>query len=98
MFVERPTVTRSWNVDSVRVQDLNLVKTLEKDAAVALLLSRGVRHVWTSEFDVEIAVREGVFRDDVTGPRDDVNDVLFDRPFWCAALSGGPVRQVFSIE
>src|SRR5882762_9772521 len=45
----------------IRVEHLHLINTVQEDAAVAAILILTLRGIWLGEFNVELAIAEGVF-------------------------------------
>src|SRR5882762_2535334 len=82
----------------IRVEHLHLINTVQEDAAVAAILILTLRGIWLGEFNVELAIAEGVLGVELTSFRYDFEIAAFHFPFGGAAVFMLPLGEIFAIE
>ena len=82
----------------VRVQDLNLVPSLEKDSAIRATLSFAFDLCGSAPLDVKLAIAEGALRLDVPGRLDHGKSVFGDFPFRRAPIRVLPFGEILPVE
>src|SRR5882762_4226059 len=82
----------------IRVEHLHFVNAMQEDAAVAAILVLAFRRIWLREFDVKLAIAEGVLGVKLTSFRYDFEISAFHFPFGGAAVFMLPLGEIFAIE
>ncbi len=82
----------------VRIQDLNLVPSLEKDPAIGATLSFAFDSCGSAPLDVKLAIAESALRLDVAGRLDYGESSFGDFPFRRAPIRMLPLGEILSVE
>jgi hypothetical protein len=82
----------------VGVEDLDFVETVKKDAAIAAILIFALRRIGLGEFDVKLAVAEGVASVKLAGFRHNFEVTVFYFPFRRIAVFVLPLGKILAVE
>src|SRR6266852_6808966 len=82
----------------IRVEHLHFVNTVQKDTAVAAILILAFWGIWLGEFNVELAIAEGIFGIELTSFRHNFEISVFHFPFGGAAVFMLPLGEIFAVE
>src|SRR5713101_4546007 len=81
LAVNRRGLAVGVSLTLVRVEHLHLVNTVQKDAAVAAILILAFWGIWLGEFNVELAIAEGIFGVELTSLGHNFEISVFYFPF-----------------